>query len=184
VDQRCRDSGGRFIFAGYDQFRFYFIALVLGALCTVTYGKEYFANSNVRSCVCEGEYDPKFDYFENKAVPTLYNDWRVEYRKSYKIVTSRNRVSYLYLCGTPPPDVDTSDPNVNLISIPVQRVGVDSSTAFHPLEYISQRNSLRYFDSKVEFVTNACLQLKAEQNDILDKMTSQIQMMRILTSSS
>jgi len=155
-------------FAGYQQFRFYFIALVLGALLTLTCGKEFFANSNVRSCVCDGEFDQEFDYFADKAFPTLSNDWRVEYRKSYKIVTSRNHVSYLYLCGTPPPEVDTSDPSVNLVSIPVQRVGVDSSTAFHPLEYIAQRGSLRYYDSQVEFVTNACLQLKAEQDDVLD----------------
>lgn len=158
-------------FASYKVLRVYLMAMVLVVLGDLTNAKNYFANREIRSCVCDGDYDANTDYFPTKVYPELSAYWNVTYHKNYKVVTdSQGVTTYLYLCGTPAPDVETNE-TTQVVSIPVKAVGVDSSTNFAFFEYINQRTSLMYYVSSWGYITDDCLIELYEAGELYDSTT-------------
>ncbi|GBG24166.1 ABC-type enterochelin transport system, periplasmic component [Hondaea fermentalgiana] len=142
-------------FARYEVLRVYLMMMVLVVLGDMA-NAQYYSTSTTRACVCDS-YDENVDYFPNKVEPSSDEGWSVEYFNSYKKVTdSTGNVTYLYLCGTPEPDVG-SDEGAAVISIPVQRVSTSSSTNFAYFELLNQRDNLALYESYFGYVTGGCM---------------------------
>jgi iron complex transport system substrate-binding protein len=78
-------------------------------------------STNLRNS-CPDEFQPEYDYFPEKVSFRFANQLRVEYHRSYKVVSFTPTVKtgetfrfVLYQCGTPPPLVEQG---TRLVSIP------------------------------------------------------------------
>jgi iron complex transport system substrate-binding protein len=159
-------------FLAFRAFRFFFLALVLGASCVAqASGKQLLATRSARACVCPGAFDAGADYFPHKVSPQSAKGWNVSYHGSYKVLTDveSGRRTALYLCGTPAPlNASVAGGFDAAVEIPIRRAGVDSSTFFSLFEYLGQRTSMTYYASTADYIVDACLQSMFAQNLIND----------------
>jgi len=94
---------------------------------------------NVKSG-CVGRFDPETDYFPDKAVIEDAANFRVEYQKSYKLVTVRQAgaggpaESYVLVqCGAPAPKLAGALAGAHLVVVPIASLFVSSPTHLAPL---------------------------------------------------
>lgn len=137
-------------FERYSVYRFFYLSLIFNLFAVaIATDKTYYANREVRSCVCNNTFVENKDYFPHKVNNDFSSGlWSVSYHNHYKKLTTVNPdgstdVWYLVLCGTPIPD-EANDPT-HTIEIPIKSVMFDSSTQIHLLEYLNQRTSLAEF---------------------------------------
>ena len=91
------------------------------------------ASAPARGCV--DRFDPTRDYFPDKTAITDAKNFRVEYRKSYKLVTvtgtetgAASEKYVLALCGTPPPPLVGLLAGAQLVTVPVSSLFAFSAT--------------------------------------------------------
>ena len=113
------------------------------------------AAANETGCVTDVE-DGK-DYFPVKAVVENSKLWTVTYENTYKVVTNIAAAeSYLlYQCGTPlPEDVEQY---TRVFSVPLEDVGVLSTTMIPSLEMIGARQKIAAFLGSASWVSSPCM---------------------------
>lgn len=114
-----------------------------------------FAVANESGCVSFVE-DGK-DYFPHKAVVEDSQHWTVQYENTYKVVnnTAGSEVYLLYQCGTPiPSDADQYD---GVFPVPLEGVGVLSTTVIPFLEILGAREDISAFLGSASWVASPCM---------------------------
>jgi len=121
-------------FSGLRVYRQYWTQL----LCVFTFAVlcqsaflEVEAAGNLQGCLT-GTYDPNTDYFPDKSIVTIAEDYTISYHKNYKIVSdidpSSPETYVLFQCGTPVP-VKSNFPNgTKFFSIPPKTVSTQDTT--------------------------------------------------------
>jgi iron complex transport system substrate-binding protein len=84
---------------------------------------------------CVEHFDPSVDYFPDKAVLEDASMFRVDYRRSYKVLTvsggqpgDRTERHVLVQCGTPPPSLSGELAGADIVTVPVTSVFAFSTT--------------------------------------------------------
>jgi iron complex transport system substrate-binding protein len=84
---------------------------------------------------CAQRFDPDADYFPDKAVLEDASMFRVDYRRSYKVLTvnggqpgDREERHVLVQCGTPPPALSGELAGADIVTVPVTSVFAFSTT--------------------------------------------------------
>ncbi|KAJ3333089.1 hypothetical protein HDU93_008795 [Gonapodya sp. JEL0774] len=105
-----------------------------------------------------GIYDPSKDYFPDQVQPRASTGWKIEYSKSYKVVTNvvMNLTYVLYQCGTPLPSVNLFPKNASYFEIPAYLIGTSSRTMPRFLERLGLREQIHHVPD-VDLITSPCL---------------------------
>jgi iron complex transport system substrate-binding protein len=110
-------------------------SVALGALAAFTAATDAAAANRTSGCVTN--FDPAADYFPDKAAIEDALNFRVEYRKSYKVVTVREAFAggpaerYLLVqCGAPVPRGESASA---IVTVPITSLFAGSTTHLAPL---------------------------------------------------
>jgi len=110
-------------------------------------------DANESGCVTTVE-DGK-DYFPVKAVIENSKQWAVSYETTYKIVTNvaAGETYVLYQCGTEIPTIE----NDGIFSIPLEEVGLYSTTQIPFLEMLGARDKIANFLGSASWISSPCM---------------------------
>jgi iron complex transport system substrate-binding protein len=116
-----------------------------------------YAKANEMSCVTN-VVDGK-DYFPHKAVPEDSQQWSVTYENTYKIVSNpaAGESYLLYQCGTEPPVDQLDGRHAAVLSVPLEEVGVLSTTMLPFIEILGAREKIAAFLGSSAWVSSVCI---------------------------
>ena len=125
------------------------------ALVVLSLNQAHSAAANETGCVTNVEEGK--DYFPDKAVVENAKQWTVTYENTYKVVTNiaASESYLLYQCGTPIPE-DT-DQYKRVFSVPLEEVGVLSTTMIPSLEMLGARQEIAAFLGSASWVSSPCM---------------------------
>mmetsp|Transcript_2941 Transcript_2941/g.4597 ORF Transcript_2941/g.4597 Transcript_2941/m.4597 type:complete len:521 (-) Transcript_2941:213-1775(-) len=94
--------------------------------------------------------------FRGKVKADYSLHWDVTYHNTYKLLTNkiRDETYVLWQCGTPKPEIDGA---AGYFEVPVQRIGITSTTYMPYVEIIGERQALKYYTSSFSYVSSPCL---------------------------
>ncbi|KAF9157408.1 hypothetical protein DFQ26_008769 [Actinomortierella ambigua] len=123
-------------------------------------------------CIPAGSFDANTDYFKNHTKVDSAALFSVDYKKSYKVLTTKSSVTapqsstyVLYQCGAPIPDAAQFPNNTVFMSIPVNTVGTLATTTLTYLEMLGKRSAVKVVDTE-GLVTSPCVQASLAKGEI------------------
>ncbi|KAG0237805.1 hypothetical protein BGW42_008426 [Actinomortierella wolfii] len=122
-------------------------------------------------CIAPNTFDANIDYFKNQTKVDNAALFSVEYKKSYKVLTSKASATaqpstyVLYQCGAPKPDAALFPNNTVILEIPLKSVGTLATTTLTYLEMLGKRSAVKVVDTE-GLVTSPCVQAGLAKGEI------------------